>query len=286
MSSDPAGVESDLPDIDDRLVEPETPYEMLDGELIYVSPSDTPHARRQAQLCALIEAHLGLEFDVASELLTRTSKVDDFAPDVSVYPRARHPVTGKRQLAQLVFEVVSTQTLRNAARKAGKLAARGVRRVFAIDLERSRALEWSAELGAWSVLDSNGQIDDPALDVPLPIEMLIHEAKMQDAMARALRARRNPVIEEGLAEGRASGLAEGRASGMAEGRASGIAEGLAEGRAQGWAEAVLGVLVGRGVAVDREARERILAERDPARLDRWLARAVVCGSATELFVEP
>jgi Uma2 family endonuclease len=278
MSSDPAGTGPDLPDIDDRLVEPQTPYEMLDGELVYVSPADDPHGRRQAQLCALIEAHVGLEFDVASDLLTRTSKVDDFAPDVSVYRRARDPVTKKRQLAQLVFEVVSTQTLSNAARKAAKLAARGVRRVFAIDIERSRALEWSAVLGTWSMLDSSGHLVDPVLDVPLPIETLIHEARTDDAVARALAARRNPVIEEIRAEG----LAEGRAEGLAEGRA----EGRTEGRAKGLAEAVLGVLISRGVSLDRGARERIVAERDPVQLDRWLARAVVCISAAELFMAP
>ena len=33
------------------------------------------------------------------------------------------------------------------------------------------------------------------------------------------------------------------------------------------------------------ARERILAERDPVRLERWIARAVVCASVAELFVE-
>jgi hypothetical protein len=48
----------------------------------------------------------------------------------------------------LVFEVVSTESIGHAARKAAKLSARGVRRVFAIDVERSRALEWSAELGS------------------------------------------------------------------------------------------------------------------------------------------
>jgi Uma2 family endonuclease len=320
MSSDPAGAgfDSDLPDIDDRLVEPETRYEMLDGELVYVSPADDPHARRQAQLCALIEAHIGLAFRVASDLLTRTSKVDDFAPDVSVYLKARHPETGKRQLAQLVFEVVSTQTLANAARKAGKLAARGVRRVFAIDIERSRALEWSATLGTWSVLDSSGHIVDPALEVPLSIEMIVREARTDDAVARALIARRNPEFEaasattraegraDGLAKGRAEGLAKGRAEGRAkgraegrakgraeglakgraEGRAKGRAEGLAEGRAAGWAEAILGVLVARGMSPDREARERIVAERDPARLQRWLERVGTCRSVAELFVEP
>src|SRR5215831_4299942 len=50
---------------------------------------------------------------------------------------------------------------RTGARKAAKLAARGVRRVFAIDVERSRALEWSAALGTWSLLDPAGQITDP-----------------------------------------------------------------------------------------------------------------------------
>jgi hypothetical protein len=74
-------------------------------------------------------------------------------PDVSVYPDAPDPRTGGRQLEQLAFELASTQSLGHAGRKAAKLAGRGVRRVFAIDVERSRALEWSAALGAWRELD-------------------------------------------------------------------------------------------------------------------------------------
>lgn len=262
MPSDPARAGSDLPDIDDRLVEPESRYEMLDGELVYVAPSDEPHARRQARLCALIEAQIRPEFHVASELLTRTSKVDDFAPDVSVYPRALDPHSGRRQLAQLVFEVVSTQTLRDAGNKAAKLAARGVRREFAIDVSRSRALEWSAAGATWVVLDAGQHVFDAALEVPLSIEDLVRDARADDAMMRALIARQNPVYEAARAKTRAEGRAEGRG------------------------EAVLGVLAARGVPVDRSARERILAERDPARLERWIARAVVCASVAELFVEP
>src|ERR1043166_8291698 len=120
-----AVADSALPDIDDRLVEPETRYEMLDGELIYVAPADPPHAERHVQLCALLEAHTGPGFEVACDLLTRTSKVDDFAPDVSVYPAGQHPSTGRRQLEQLAFEVVSAQSIRVATRKAGELAAAG-----------------------------------------------------------------------------------------------------------------------------------------------------------------
>ena len=141
MSSVVSRAASELPDINDRLVEPETRYEMLDGELVYVSPADPPHGEHHLQLAALIEAHTGFDFEAAADLLTRTSKVDDVAPDVSVYPDAPDPRTGGRQLEQLAFEIVSTQSLGRAAVKAAKLAARGVRRVFAIDVERSCVLE-------------------------------------------------------------------------------------------------------------------------------------------------
>ena len=256
MLSDLAG-DPDLPDINDHVVEPGSRWEMLDGELIYVPPTDAPHAERQFQLCALLEAHTGPEFQAACELLTRTSKIDDFAPDASVYPSAPDPRTGKRQLEQLAFEVLSTQSIGNAARKAAKLVGRGVRRVFAIDIERSRMLEWSTELENWSLLDPAGAIVDPALATPLPIDALIHEAKTDDAVARALVARHNPVIEAAI-------------------------EAM---RAESTAEAVAAVLSARGVAVTPAEREQILGERDPARLARWIARAAVCTSAAELLAE-
>ncbi|HEU4732482.1 MAG TPA: Uma2 family endonuclease [Kofleriaceae bacterium] len=274
MPSDAAGDGSSLPAIDDRLVVPETRYEMHDGELVHVSPADPPHAERHFQLCALIEAHTGASFEAACDLLTRTSQIDDVAPDVSVYPEGPDPVTGGRRIEQLAFEVVSAQSLGGAGRKAAKLAARGVRRVFAIDVERSRALEWSAELGTWSVLDAGGHIADPALEVPLPIEALIHSAKADDAVARALLARRNPVLEAVRAEDRAEGRAEGKA------------EGRAEGKAEGMARAVLAVLYARGVPLDGAEHDRIVAERDPARLERWIVRAVACRSAAALLAEP
>jgi Uma2 family endonuclease len=269
MSSDSAHAGSELPDIDDRLVVPETRYEMLDGELVYVSPADPPHAERHVQLAALIEAHTGPAFEAAADLLTRTSKKDDFAPDISVYPDAPDPRSGGRQLEHLAFEIVSTQSLGHAARKAAKLSARGVRRVFAIDVERSRALEWSAELGTWSLLDAAGRIDDPALEVPLPVEAMIHAAKVDDAVARALLAKGNPVLVQKLAEGRAEGRAEG----------------MAKGRADGMAEAVIVVLTARGIALDDPSRQRILDEHDAPRLERWIVRATTCVAVAELLAE-
>ena len=265
---------SDLPDINDRLVEPETPYEILDGELARVPPADFAHAERHLQLCALLEAHTGPGFEAACDLLTRTSKIDDFAPDLSVFREAPDPNTGRRQLEQLAFEIVSTQSLGKAGRKAAKLSARGVRRVFAIDVERSRALEWSAALGAWAMLDAAGHIVDPALEVPLPIDALIRRAKADDAVARALVAKHNPVFEAIRSDDRA------------EAEAKGEAKGEAEGKAKGKAEAVVAVLIARGVSLDHRQRDQILGERDPARLERWIARAVACTSVAELLAEP
>jgi Uma2 family endonuclease len=267
MSSVVSRAVSELPDIDDRLVAPETRHEVYDGELVEVSPADPPHAERHLQLAALIEAHTGLEVEAAADLLTRTSRVDDVAPDVSVYPEAPDPRTGGRQLEQLAFEIVSTQTLGDAGRKAARLAGRGVRRVFAIDVERSRALEWSGEPGTWRELDPAGQIEDPALAVPLPIEALIHAAKADDAVQRALIAKGNRVLEGHVARHRA------------EARTEGFQEGLARGKA----EALLTVLAARRIAVGDAERAQILGEPDPAQLERWLARAVTCAEAAELF---
>ncbi len=53
----------------------------------------------------------------------------------------------------------------------------------------------------------------------------------------------------------------------------------AEGKAEGFADALLTVLQGRGISVPDAARERILAEKDPARMIHWLQRA---GTATSI----
>src|SRR5262249_12857197 len=243
------------------------------------------------------------------------------------------PTTGGRQLEQLAFEVVSTESLGHASRKARKLAGRGVRRVFAIDIKRSRVLEWSATLGRWQALDTEGHIEDAALALPLPIEAMLDAARADDALARALVARHNPVIEavrakdraagkaEGLRRGKAQGVREGvrrgkaqgvqeglrrgKAEGLRRGKAKGVQEGLRRGKAEGKAEGiqeglrrgklgglrrakaedVLAVLAARRVAVGKAERVRILGERDPAQLDRWLAAAARCAKVSELFTK-
>ncbi|WP_437761255.1 hypothetical protein WMF27_05760 [Sorangium sp. So ce281] len=66
-------------------------------------------------------------------------------------------------------------------------------------------------------------------------------------------------------------------------RAEARTEGLNEGRAREAARAVLTALRVRGIAVSDVVRERILAEKDPETLERWLERAIVAASLAEVF---
>src|SRR5512142_1968505 len=184
---------SHLPAVDERLVMPETRYEIEDGRVQYVAPADELHGSRHSKLSALLEAHVTPDFDVAVDMLTRTSETDDFAPDASVFPRARDPNTGMRQLEQLAFEIVSTERLAHTAGKAQKLVNRGVRRVFAIDVERLRALEWSRDLESWQMLASDAAVADIAFIIPLPLDALVSVSTADDAMAKALIAKGNSV---------------------------------------------------------------------------------------------
>ena len=79
---------------------------------------------------------------------------------------------------------------------------------------------------------------------------------------------------------------EGRRDGLQEGRRDGLREGHRAGRAEEAARAVLAVLRARGIVVTDPARQRILAQTDPALLERWIERAVVASSLGEAIDDP
>ncbi|HSK04543.1 MAG TPA: hypothetical protein VK932_24980, partial [Kofleriaceae bacterium] len=173
-------------------------------------------------------------------------------------------------LEELAFEVVSAQSLAHVGQRAAKLVARGVRRVFALDVKRMRALEWSKDTGEWRLLERSGQIEDPALAVPIPLDALLDAALADDAIAHALRVKRHPEFVAEREEGRAEGEARGRAEGEARGRAEGL----------------FVVLALRGLDPTEDERRRILEERDPGRLARWLAAARTCPDVATLLAVP
>jgi hypothetical protein len=73
---------------------------------------------------------------------------------------------------------------------------------------------------------------------------------------------------------------------VAQGRTEGLVEGLTKGRTEEAARALLTVLRARGIAVPDAVRERILAQKDPERLERWLEKAAVAASVTSVLDEP
>jgi hypothetical protein len=204
-------------------------------------------------------------------MLTRTSKTSDVAPDASVYPRARDPETGGRQLELLAFEIVSTQTLADAGGKAHSLASRGVRRVFAVDVPHVRVFEWSRQVGDWELMPDAGVIDDPCFIRPLPVAALVKAARADDAMAAALLAKRNPVLIEAIQQSRQ----EGRKKGHEEGHRAGSVEAT---------RAVLrSVAAARDLALTAGQIDRIDACDDVAVLQAWATRAATASAADEIF---
>jgi hypothetical protein len=61
---------------------------------------------------------------------------------------------------------------------------------------------------------------------------------------------------------------------------------VAQGRAEARARDVLTVLRARGILASDTIRERILAEKNPELLERWLEKASLAASAAEVLAEP
>jgi post-segregation antitoxin (ccd killing protein) len=70
-----------------------------------------------------------------------------------------------------------------------------------------------------------------------------------------------------------------------EGRTEGRAEGRTEGHTEAAARHLLTVLRVRSIAVPEAVRERIQAEKDLQRLERWLEKAAVAATIAEVIDE-
>jgi len=206
---------------DDHLVTPEvTRDEIIRGRRVVAMPALPPHADQQFGLGYVIGAHVKPGFTGAAELLTRAGEGSDFATDVCVRKSGTNPETGTRYLEELAFEVVNEQSHRDITEKAEDLTRRGVRRVIAIFVKKGEVCEWAS--GAWRRLEPDAVLADPTLSRPLRVRALMDAAEADDAVARALLAKRNPVIVKVQEDSRAEGEARGRAEGEARGRAEGL----------------------------------------------------------------
>ncbi len=90
-------------------------------------------------------------------------------------------------------------------------------------------------------------------------------------------------VAQGREEGRKEGLEEGLEKGLEKGLEEGLEQGREEGLQEGERAALFEVLEARGLPVEQQARQRILACMDSAQLKRWLRRAVSARHTEELF---
>lgn len=243
---------------DERLVEPDTRWEKIDGKRVYASPAQAPHADSHFGLVYVLGAHVAKGFIGSDDLLTRTDQGSDFATDASIRRAGQDPKTGGRHLEELSFEVASTQTLSDLRTRARKLVERGVRRVFAILVAEGEVREWSRTSQTWEPLAQDDEIRDVTLRKPLKVRALLDAASADRAVAEALWEKREPFLVEINDQTRL------------------------EGKAQGWAEAILATLAARGLEPTLGLRERVLACRDPETLKRWHADALVARTREDL----
>jgi hypothetical protein len=240
-----------MPWLDDSLLGEDSLYEILDGRRIKCMGLPD-HAGPQARLVAVLLHYAGPQHRAMVELTTRADTAPpppDLDPTASELPRTVQevrtdacilregidPATGDRYVEELSFEVANTQSLTDLRKKAQRLLARGARRVFAILVKKGQVLEWSA--ASSDFVPIVGEIRDPSLRLPLPVQALLQASAADDAVARALLDKGNPVLDRLVAEtrrqGEMTGRREGEIAGRREGEIAGRREGEIAGRREG-----------------------------------------------------
>jgi PD-(D/E)XK nuclease family transposase len=159
-------------------------------------------------------------------------------------------------------------------RKSGNHGLLQVQYVF-LELPKlpaARPTAPGADLWAWLFVHAPELREIPSDLAPGPYRAALELANKAKFTRAELDAYRRVIDEIHQAEE----LAEAK---WVEGKA----EGKAEGEVSGLAKALLTVLTARGLAISADARARIEACKDPAILDRWIARVVQIASVDELF---
>ncbi len=242
--------------VDDHVVEPETREELLRGRRLYAAPSHPEHGDPHFRLDVAIGTHVKPGHVGSTDLLTRTADDGDFASDTCIRREGIDPATGARYLEEVAFEVVNTQRLSDVTAKAEDLAARGVRRVFAVFVRRGVVSEWRGD--QWEAIPDDGFIDDPSLAAPLPVAALLRASALGTAAVRGLIARAEPEMLRVIAESEQRGEQRGRRA------------------------ALRALLLARGIAVDGRASARIDACDQVAALEAWIVRAATAATIEEV----
>lgn len=257
-----SGADHDLrdsrPDSDASRVEPAphvAPREP-EGEAL----SGQPHGQVYFVLHTYVTA--GHEIEIAP--LAREPEGRAHGSDIRVRKSGVDPATGDRPVEELAFAIESPLFRAGDAmeRHAQALAARGVRRVFAIGAGSTRfpaepriagrparparrpgpLREWAPARSAWRTYNDEAVIADPCLAEPVPVRALLDAVEADRAVARALIDRGVDVIEEygtrrydaGKDDGYRAGTSDGYRAGKDEGYRAGKDDGYRAGKNDGY----------------------------------------------------
>ena len=166
------------------------------------------HADPQCQLAYIVKACVDEGYVAATELLTRTDKKSDFATDVCVRRAGVDPAMGERYLEEISFEVANAQTRPKLEKRAKKLVARGVRRVFGIMVKEEKVLEWTRANG-FKERPLRGHIRDRTFKKPLAVRAILDAAAADRLVVEALWAKREPSLVKLVEKSEAKGREEG-----------------------------------------------------------------------------
>ncbi len=210
-----------MPGVGDRLAIPESGEEYVDGVRYEVMGAEPEHADPQCQLAYVVRACVAQGYVASAELLTRSDQGSDFTTDVCVRRAGTDPQTQQRYLEELSFEVANSQTLGQLDRRAKKLVARGVRRVFGLLVQEEKVYEWTRS-GIRKGRSLQGRIRDRAFHTPLRIRAILDAAEAKRLVFEALVNEDDPnlgsYVKKRELKSRAEGHKEGRKEGHKEGR--------------------------------------------------------------------
>jgi len=245
-------------------------------------PAEYPHADCHSQLNFVLNGHRLPGWVGCIQLLTRWSQDSDFAADSCLLQAGTDLTTGERHLEALAFEIVYepthevTHEWRSDVRdrdciykhtaleireRAEEISLRGVP-FYGIFVEQAEVRQWSAQDGVWESLPPDAFIEHEEHEAfvrPMPVKALLEAEEADKAVYEALAAKADPVF---------AAMSTKRAP-----RAARVAK----------TQAIATVLAARGLTPSDEEREKIQSCYQDDVLDRWLARAVVVDSVSEIF---
>lgn len=108
--------------------------QLLDGEIVVMSPQKWRHASTISRVAELLHARLGDRFWVRMQFPLRLDEFSEPEPDVSVVPGRREDYDDHPTTALLVVEVADTSLAIDRNRKTKLYAAAGIAEYWIIDL--------------------------------------------------------------------------------------------------------------------------------------------------------